>query len=120
MEVIGPPKLKFNNDVLAIEYASFSSGFDVTVGLDVDLCAEYESFSFDPNQTNILFKSCKFEFVNSETFVPMTFILHQTLAYFDDKRLVDSEPTVLPRPMTNVLANYEYICLISNWVWPTI
>ena len=47
MEVIEPIKLEFNNDILAIAYESFSYGLYVNVGLDVDLCAEYKSFSFD-------------------------------------------------------------------------
>ena len=42
--------MDFNDDILSIEYKSFSCGFDANVGLDVDLCAEYESFSFDPIQ----------------------------------------------------------------------
>jgi len=46
---------------------NFSYGFDVNVDLDVDLCAEYESFSFVPIQTDLLFGHCKFEFVESES-----------------------------------------------------
>ena len=45
-EVIEPTKLEFNNDILSVEYESFLCGFDVNVGLDVDLYAEYESFFF--------------------------------------------------------------------------
>jgi len=48
VEVIEPTTLKFDDDILSIEYEYFSCGFNVTVGLDVDLRAEYESFSFDP------------------------------------------------------------------------
>ena len=39
MEVIEPTILDFKDDTLSIEYESFSCGFDVNVGLDVDLCA---------------------------------------------------------------------------------
>jgi len=53
---------------------SFSCGFNINEGLDVDICVEYDSFSFDPIITNRYFKPCKFEFIEYETFVPMTVI----------------------------------------------
>jgi len=40
-KVIEPTKLEFNDGILSIQYKSFSYGFDVNVGLDVDLCAKY-------------------------------------------------------------------------------
>ena len=46
MEVLAPTTLKFDDDLVSIEYESFLCGFDVNVGLDVDLCAKYESFFF--------------------------------------------------------------------------
>jgi len=49
-EVLEPTILEFIDDILYIEYESFSCRFDVTVGLDVDLYVEYETFSFDPAQ----------------------------------------------------------------------
>jgi len=109
-----------------VEYESFSFVFDVDVGLDVDLCAEYEYFSFDPIITDPLFESRKSEFVESETFVPMIADLDQTLANIELKELVDLGSTILPRllipadnhisrPITTLLADTEYIYLISNW-----
>jgi len=53
-EEVTPTKLEFNDDILSIEYEYFSYGFNVNVALDVNLCAEYESFSFDPIPTNFL------------------------------------------------------------------
>ena len=50
VEEATPTKLEFNDDILSTEYESFSCGFDVNVSLDVDLCAEYASFSFDPSK----------------------------------------------------------------------
>jgi len=47
--------LEFKDDILSIEYEYFSCGFDVNVGLDVDLCAEYESLSFDPIHHDFFF-----------------------------------------------------------------
>jgi len=45
-ELIEPTKLEFNDDTLFVKYESFSCGFDVNMGLNVDLYAEYESFFF--------------------------------------------------------------------------
>jgi len=39
-EVIEPTKLELHDDILSIEYESFSCGFDVNASLDVDMCAE--------------------------------------------------------------------------------
>ena len=54
-EVTEPIILNFDDDIPSIEYESFSSGLDVNVSLDVDLYAEYESFSFDPVEADLLF-----------------------------------------------------------------
>jgi len=60
--------LKFNDDVLSIEYESFSCGFDVNVGLNENL-AEYEYFSFVPIHPDFLFESHKYELFESEAIV---------------------------------------------------
>jgi len=124
-EGIEPTNLDFDDDILIMEYKSFSYGFDVNVSLDVDLCVEYESFSFDPIQTALLFENCKFAFVEFETIVTENFDLDHTLVLFNITRLVDSEPTILPRlfvpydifsrPMTHQLASLNYICLSDVW-----
>jgi len=75
MEVIAPSTLKFEDDILSIEYESFSCGFDVNVGLDVDLCVKYKSFSFEPIQTDFFFGKCKSEFVESESIANKKFAL---------------------------------------------
>jgi len=75
VEIIETINSEFANDILSIEYEFFSYRFDVNVGLDVDLSAEHESFSFDLVPTGFLFKSCMSEFVESDTLMPMTFIL---------------------------------------------
>jgi len=67
--------LECNDDVLSIEYESFLCGFDVDVSLDVDLHAEYESFSFEPIQIGLLFENCKSEFVESESIAIKKFAL---------------------------------------------
>ena len=79
-EKIEPTILEFDDDVLFIEYESFLCGFDINVCLDVDLCAEYASFSFHPIQIDLLFKSCKSELVESESIATETSDLDQTLA----------------------------------------
>jgi len=48
--------LDFDDDILYAEYESFSSGFDITKGLDVGFHVDYESFSFDSVTPNLLFK----------------------------------------------------------------
>jgi len=45
---IEPSILDFDDDILSIEYESFSCGFDITTSLDEGFCVEYESFSFNP------------------------------------------------------------------------
>ena len=41
MEIIEPTSLKFGNDILSIEYESFSCGFDINEGLNEGFCVEY-------------------------------------------------------------------------------
>ena len=96
-EEVTPNKLEFNDDILSIEHESFSCGFDVNVGLDVNLCAEYEYFSFALIHLDFLFESHKYEFVESEAIVLENFNLDQSLLLFDIIRLVDFAPTILPR-----------------------
>ena len=55
-KVIEPSNLQFDDDIFSVEYESISCGFDVNVGLDVDLSAEYESFSFDPSKLTSFLK----------------------------------------------------------------
>ena len=71
--------MEFNDDILSIEYKSFSCRFDANVGLDVDLCAEYESFSFSPMHPDFLFESHKYKFVESEAIVIKHLILARLL-----------------------------------------
>jgi len=66
------------------------------VGLEVDLCVEYESFSFDPIQADVLFESCKSDFVEFVNVVPENFDLDQTHTHIDLKGLVDLGPSYLP------------------------
>ena len=108
-----------------MESESFSYPFDINKGLNVDICVEYESFSFDPIITDLLFGSHKSEFVESETIVIENFDLDQTLAHFAIKRFVDSGPIYLPRqfihndtisrPMTHLLVKFECISLFDVW-----
>jgi len=112
-----PTNSEFNDDILSVEYETFSCGFDVSenldegfcveydsfsfavhVGLDVDMCAEYESFSFDPIQANLLFESHKSKFIESKVIVTEHFDLDQTHERIELEGLMDLGPTVLPRP----------------------
>jgi len=123
--VIEPTTLKFDDDILSIEYESFSCGFDVNVGLDVDLCVEYESFSFEPIPTDLLFGNCKSEFVESESITNKEFALEYTYTHIGLNRLVHFALTILPRlilhdnpisrPMTHLLADFKYVYLFPDW-----
>ena len=64
-----------------MECESFSCGFDVNEDLNVDICVEYESFSFDPIITNKLFEQSKFKILDYETFVYMAIDLDQILEH---------------------------------------
>ena len=91
----------------------------------MDLCAEYESFSFDPIQTDLLFESIKSELVESDNLGIKNFDLVQILMLLKITRLVDLGPNVLPRsilhddiisrPMTHQLASLNYICMFDVW-----
>ena len=95
------------------------------MGLAVDLRVEYESFSFDPIQADLLFESSKSDFVESETIATENFDLDQTHTHIDLKGLMDLGSFDLPRPvihddyisrlMTHMLANFEYVCVFSDW-----
>ena len=109
-----------------MEYEYLSCGLEVKESFDEGFCVEYESFSFDPIISDLLFEYYKSEFVECENIATKNFDLTQTLMPFDIKRLVDFGPTILPRllilddnhictPMTTLLDNTEYICLIPNW-----
>jgi len=117
--------LQFNDDILSIEYEYFSYEFDATVGLDVNLRAKYESFSFDPIQTNFFFESHKSKFVESKAIIIEHFDLDQAHMYVELKRLVDLGSIMLPRllisddtisrPTTYVLAAVKYVPLFPDW-----
>jgi len=63
----------------------------------VGFSVEYESFSFVFILTYFLFESCKSKFVESETIYTKNFDLDHTHTHFDIKRLVDLEPTTVPK-----------------------
>ena len=67
------------------------------MGLDVDLCAEYEYFSFEPIQIDLLFGNCKSEFVESESIANKKFALDPTYTHIGLNKLVNFAPTILPR-----------------------
>jgi len=91
----------------------------------VDLRAEYEFFSFDPIQADLLFESCKSDFIESEAIVIEHFDLDQPPERITLKGLVDLGPSILPkllihddhifRPMTSTLATFTYVCLFPIW-----
>ena len=84
----------------------------------MDLCVDYELFSCAPIITYHFCESFKFEFLESKSFEPIPVDLNHTLNYAKITRLVNLGPTIMPRyfahdyhisrPMTNVLANFEY------------
>ena len=93
-----PTNLEFDDDDhFSIEFESFSCGFNGNEGLDVDVRVEYESFSFDLFITYHLFEPSKYEFLEFNTFVPITADLDQTLEHSKIKRLVDLGPIDVPR-----------------------
>jgi len=122
-ELVEPTNLDLDDAILYVEYESFSCEFDINKSLDECFYVEYESFSFDPISTDLLFESCKSEFVESKTFMPLTFVLEQTLVHSDNRRSVEFVPTILPKPfvhydivsrlITHLLANFKYICLFD-------
>ena len=58
--------------------------------------ADYESFSFDPIQTDFLFEYCKSEFVEFEIIAAKNFALDQTHTHIGLNRLVKFTPPILP------------------------
>ena len=107
------------------EYECFSYGLDKIESLDVDLYADYESFSIAPIITYHFCESFKSKFLESKPFEPVTCNLNHTLKYAKITRLVNLGPTNVPRycvhdnhifrPMTHVLANFEYVSLFDAW-----
>ena len=89
--------MDFDDDILFVDYESFSCGFDIDESFDEGFCAEYEYFSFDPTQTNFLFQSCKSEFIESDNLIIMNFDFELTLMPFEIRRLVDFRPIILSR-----------------------
>ena len=72
---VEPNNLEYDDDILSVEYESFSCGFDINEGLDEGFCVEYESFSFDPIITALRFESHKSEFVEFENIATKNFDL---------------------------------------------
>ena len=82
-------------------------------------------FYFDPIQADLLFESPKSKFVESKAIVIEHFDLVQTHERIELKELVDLGPFTLPRQfvhddpifrtITHMLANFEYVCLFSDW-----
>jgi len=62
------------------------------MGLDVHLCAKYESFSFDPIQRDIHFGSYMSGAIESDNLVIAYFNFEQTLMPFEIGILVDLGP----------------------------
>jgi len=103
----------------------FSCEFDIHGTSDDGFRANYESFSFDPFQTDFLFEYCKSEFVESENIATKNFALDQTHTHIGLKRLVNFAPIFLPRlfvhddivfrPMISILARSEYVHFRSDW-----
>jgi len=75
VEIIEPNKLEFNDTILSVEYELFSCGFDINNSFDKVFCVEYESFSFEPIITDLLFESHKSEFVESGNIIIENFDL---------------------------------------------
>jgi len=94
--------------------------------LYVDLCVDYESFSFGPFIIYHFYESFKSEFLESKPFKPITVDLNHSLKFAKIKRLVNLGPTNMPRyfvhdyhisrPMTHVQANFEYVSLFDGWI----
>ena len=115
---------KLDDNILYVEYESFCE-FDIHGSSDDGFCADYEFFSFDPIQTDFLFKYCKCEFVEFEIIATKNFTLDQTHTQMGLNRLVNFAPTILPRlfihadivsrPMTSILARSKYVHFLSDW-----
>ena len=81
--------MAFDNNLLSIKYDSFSCGFHVEMGLDVNLCVEYQTFNFDPIIIDLLLDPPESTFVEFETFVLDTPCLDQILDDNETDRLKD-------------------------------
>ena len=46
--MVEPINLEFDDDILCVEYESFSCGLDENKGLDIGFCVQYKSFSLNP------------------------------------------------------------------------
>jgi len=120
--VVEATSLDFDDDILFMEYKSFSYGFNINRSLHLGFSVEYESFSFGPIITDLLFESYKSEFVEFEGIITKNFDLGQTFVHSTVKRLVDLGPIDLcwqfihddkiSRLMTHLLAKFEYITLL--------
>jgi len=114
-----------NLELDVAEYECFSFGSDKIESLDVDLYVEYESFSFAPIITHHFYEAFKSDFFESKPFAPITVDLNHSLEYAKIKGPMNLGPTNVPRyfvhdyhssrPMTHVLANFEYISLSDAW-----
>ena len=69
----------------------------LATSLSPNLCAAYESFSFDPIKPDFLFQSCESKFVESKNIANKNFALDQTQTHIGLNRHVDFRPYDLPR-----------------------
>jgi len=65
-EEVEPTNLEYDDDILHVEYESFSYGLDANEDLDVDYRVEYGSFSFDSISSDHILEKSKSKFVESE------------------------------------------------------
>jgi len=108
-----------------VKYESFSCKYDIHRSSDGGFCADNVSWSFDPVQPDLLFEYCQSEFVESEIITTKNFALDQTHMHIGLNSLVNLAATILPgllvhddiisRPMTLILAWFEYVHFLSNW-----
>jgi len=80
-----------------VEYESFSGEFETHGSSDDGVCADYESFSFDPIQTGFLFEYCKFDFVEPKMIATKNFALDKNYTQMGLNKLVKCAPPMLPR-----------------------
>jgi len=123
--VISDLLFKLDNNILYVEYESFSYEFETHGSSNGGVYADYESFSFDSIQTEFLFEYCKSEFVESKIISTKNFALDQTHTHIGLSRLVKCAPAMLSklliyadivsRPMTSILAHFEYVHFLSDW-----
>ena len=104
---------EFDDNILPVEYESFSGEFGIHGSSNDGFRADYESFSFNSIQSDFFFESSKSESVESEMITTDDFI-DQTHMHTEFKGLVDFDPFAWPkllvhadpisRPMTSPLA----------------